>query len=88
MNGCLDTVFPPASQGHNWNTVTVNPESCELMECVVKEYGWKMSGSVIVISLIQQGHFEIIMPLLSPSLPLESLIQICLKGRIIPFYGL
>mgnify|MGYP001633922198 CR=1 len=45
MNGCLDTVFPPASQGHNWNTVTVNPESCELMECVVKEYGWKMSGA-------------------------------------------
>ena len=41
-----------------------------------------------MISLIQQGHFEIIMPLLSPSLPLESLIQICLKGRIIPFYGL
>lgn len=49
LNGSLETIFPPASQGHNWNTIMVDPQRSELMDCVDNTYLWKYDGKDLVL---------------------------------------
>ena len=49
-------MFPPASQGHNWNTVTVNPDNSNLMKCVQDKYAWKLSGNDLTIQSMMNNR--------------------------------
>ena len=45
MYGGLDTIFPPCTEGHNWETISIQPNPSLLCQSSKQAPQWKLVGN-------------------------------------------
>ena len=45
MYGGLDTIIPPSTEGHNWNTFSMQPNPSNLCKSSNQSLSWKVIGN-------------------------------------------